>query len=174
LRQDNDRPSAPGHTAPQEVAMVQELALVRAAHVLGVVIWIGGVVFVTTVLLPALAADHAPARRLQVFQRLEGRFAWVARACVAVVGVTGFWMVRRLELWPRFSDPTAWWLHAMVGVWMVFALILFVAEPLVLHRRMAQGRDPARTFRQLTLMHWALLAASLAAVFGAVAGAHGL
>lgn len=154
--------------------MVQELAIVRAAHVLGVVIWIGGVVFVTTVLLPGLAADYAPARRLQAFHRLEGRFAWVARACVAVVGVTGFWMVHRLALWSRFSDPTAWWLHAMVGVWTLFALILFVAEPLVLHRRMAQSRDPARAFRRLTLMHWALLTVSLIAIFGAVAGAHGL
>jgi len=154
--------------------MVQELAIVRAAHVLGVVIWIGGVVFVTTVLLPGLAADYAPARRLQAFHRLEGRFAWVARACVAVVGVTGFWMVHRLALWSRFSDPTAWGLHAMVGVWTLFALILFVAEPLVLHRRMAQSRDPARAFRRLTLMHWALLTVSLIAIFGAVAGAHGL
>lgn len=154
--------------------MVQELALVRAAHVLGVVIWIGGVAFVTAVLLPGLAADYAPARRLQAFHRLEGRFTLVARACVAVVGVTGFWMVRRLGLWPRFSDPTAWWLHAMVAVWTVFALILFVIEPLVLHRRMAQSRDPARTFRRLMLMHWVLLAISLVAVFGAVAGAHGM
>ncbi|WP_223393704.1 CopD family protein [Caulobacter segnis] len=154
--------------------MVQELAIVRAAHVLGVVIWIGGVVFVTTVLLPGLAADYAPARRLQAFHRLEGRFAWVARACVAVVGVTGFWMVHRLALWSRFSDPTAWWLHAMVGVWTLFALILFMAEPLVLHRRMAQSRDPARAFRRLAVMHWALLAVSLIAIFGAVAGAHGL
>lgn len=154
--------------------MVQELAIVRAAHVLGVVIWIGGVAFVTMVLLPGLAADYAPARRLQAFHRLEGRFTWIARASVAVVGVSGVWMARRLELWPRFSDPTAWWLHAMVGVWAVFALILFVAEPLVLHRRMAQSRDPARTFRRLALMHWVLLAVSLVAVFGAAAGAHGL
>jgi uncharacterized membrane protein len=154
--------------------MEQELAIVRALHVLGVVIWIGGVVFVTTVLLPGLAGDYAPARRLQAFHRLEGRFTWVARVCVAVVGVTGFWMTRRLELWPRFSDPTAWWMHAMVGVWAIFALILFVAEPLVLHRRMAHSRDPARTFRRLMLMHWFLLGASLVAVFGAVAGAHGM
>ncbi len=154
--------------------MEQELAIVRALHVLGVVIWIGGVAFVTTVLLPGLASDYAPARRLQAFHRLEGRFTWVARACVVVVGVTGFWMTRRLELWSRFADPTAWHLHAMVGVWTIFAVILFVAEPLVLHRRMAHSRDPARTFRRLMLMHWILLAASLVAVFGAVAAAHGM
>lgn len=154
--------------------MVQELAIVRAAHVLGVVIWIGGVVFVTTVLLPGLASDDAPARRLQAFHRLEGRFTWIARASVVVVGLSGFWMVRRLELWPRFADLSAWWLHAMVGVWAIFTLILFLLEPLVLHRRMEHSRDPARTFRRLMLMHWILLAVSLAAVFGAVAGAHGL
>lgn len=154
--------------------MEQELAIVRALHVLGVVIWIGGVAFVTTVLLPGLTSDYSPARRLQAFHRLEGRFTWIARASVAVVGATGVWMVRRLALWPRFADLGAWWLHAMVGVWVLFALILFVAEPLVLHRRMAQSRDPARTFRRLAAMHWVLLAVSLVAVFGAVAGAHGL
>lgn len=154
--------------------MVQELAIVRAAHVLGVMIWIGGVVFVTTVLLPGLASDYAPARRLQAFHRLEGRFTWIARASVLVVGFSGFWMVRRLELWPRFADPAAWWMHAMVAVWAIFTLILFLLEPLVLHRRMEHSRDPARTFRRLMLMHWILLAVSLAAVFGAVAGAHGL
>src|SRR6516165_9087229 len=41
-----------------------------------------------------------------------------------------------------------WWMHAMVGVWFVFTLMLFVAEPLFLHRRLL-GRakvEPEATF----------------------------
>jgi hypothetical protein len=31
-------------------------------------------------------------------------------------------------------DPAFWWLALMVAVWAVFALVVFVLEPLVIHR----------------------------------------
>jgi hypothetical protein len=27
-----------------------------------------------------------------------------------------------------------WWMHAMIAVWLLFTVVLFVAEPLILHR----------------------------------------
>jgi len=53
--------------------------------------------------------------------------------------------------------------------------MLFVAEPLFLHRRLLEQskRDPEGTFRRIERMHWVLLAISLVTVLGAVAGAHG-
>ena len=42
--------------------------LARVMHVLGVVLWIGGVAFVTTVLLPSLRRNTDPARRLELFE----------------------------------------------------------------------------------------------------------
>lgn len=51
--------------------------------------------------------------------------------------------------------------------------MLFVIEPLFLHRRMAASPDPARDFTRMERVHWVLLAASLATSFGAVAGSHG-
>ena len=149
--------------------------LARALHVLGVVLWIGGVAMVTTVLLPAV-------RRLPqgdamgVFERFEHRFAAQARWTTLLVGLTGFYLAGELELWHRFAQLRYWWMHAMVLVWAVFTMLLFVLEPLFLHSWFAARarRDAAGTLRILARMHWILLALSLATIAGAVAGSHGV
>jgi len=64
--------------------------LVRAIHVLGVVLWIGGVAFVTLVLLPALKTIADGGQRLNLFEQLEGRFANQARIVTVVTGAAGF------------------------------------------------------------------------------------
>jgi uncharacterized membrane protein len=154
---------------------MNELALTRALHLLAVVLWIGGVAFVTTALLPASRRTQAPADRLAFFDRIERRFAWQARATTLLAGITGFWMTHRYGLWPRFADPAFWWMHAMVLVWAIFTLMLFVLEPLVLHRwlQARHERDPEGSFILVQRLHWALLALSLITVLGAVAGSHG-
>jgi uncharacterized membrane protein len=147
----------------------------RVLHVLGVVVWIGGVAFVTLVLLPAVrrAADGAGQHAL--FERVEGRFAWWARGATLVTGLSGFTMLYLSDGWGRFAQPGQWWLHAMVTVWAIFTLMLFVLEPLVLHRvfRDVAQRDPAGTMRRIQRMHVFLLTISLITVAGAVAGSHG-
>ena len=63
----------------------------------------------------------------------------------------------------------------MVLVWVVFTLMLFVLEPLVLHRYfLARAtRDADGTFATIRRLHWGLLTISLITVGGAVAGSHG-
>ena len=58
--------------------MINEFALARALHVLGVVLWIGGVALVTTVLLPATRARVRAEERVQFFAGVESRFAALA------------------------------------------------------------------------------------------------
>jgi hypothetical protein len=60
-------------------------------------------------------------------------------------------------------------------VWLIFTAMLFVLEPLVLHRFFLarSQRDPSGTFALIQRMHWLLLAISLLTVAGAVAGSHG-
>ena len=149
--------------------------IARALHVLGVVLWIGGVAFVTTVLLPSVRRLKAPKERVEFFGPLGRRFAWQARGITLLVGATGFHLVGAWDLWGRFMSPAYWWMHAMVAVWVIFTLMLFVAEPLFLHRRLIERakHDPEGTFRRIERMHWVLLAISLVTVLGAVAGAHG-
>lgn len=147
----------------------------RVLHVLGVVLWIGGVAFVTTVLLRALRDGVAPEEAVRTFERIERGFARQSRVTTLVVGASGFHLVYRYDLWWRFSHPEYWWMHAMVALWALFTMVLFVLEPLFLHRWfMARGaRAPQSAFRLVLGFHWVLLVLSLATVAGAVAGSHG-
>src|SRR5262249_47732368 len=96
------------------------LILAPAVHVLGVVLWIGGVAFVTAVLLPALRASGEEA----MFEQLENRFAWIARGATLLVGISGYVLVAGYDLWDRFASLADWWMHAMVAVWAIFTIIL--------------------------------------------------
>ncbi len=99
-----------------------DLVIARVLHVLAVVIWIGGVGMMTTVILPAMATFHSPDERVRVFEAVESRFAWIARGMTLIVGLSGFYMLWKLDLWGRFADLSFWWMHAMVGVWAVLPL----------------------------------------------------
>ncbi|HWV91044.1 MAG TPA: hypothetical protein VNZ59_13245, partial [Burkholderiales bacterium] len=112
--------------------------IARAIHVLAVVLWIGGVAMVTTVLLPAVRRQIKSGEQLELFQRLESRFAAQARWTTVLAGASGFWLVWRFDLWARFAEPRFWWMHAMVAIWAIFTLMLFVLEPLFLHRRLRE------------------------------------
>jgi uncharacterized membrane protein len=146
----------------------------RMLHVLGVVIWIGGVAFVTTIVLPSLKALE-PDRRVVLFEAIERRFTWIARAMVLLVGASGFYMVAAFDLWERFGQLSYWWMDAMVAVFVIFASILFVLEPLILHRRfvLQMKENPEAAVARMQILHWVLLVLSLLTVAGAVAGVHG-
>ena len=152
---------------------MNDFILARGLHVLAVLMWVGGVAFVTTVLFPSIRRSVPPEERLAAFHRFEGRFAPQAALWVLLAGASGFWMTYRAELWSRFADPEYWWMHAMVAVWLVFTTMLFVIEPLFLHKRMEASPDPARDFARMERLHWMALAVSLVTLLGAVAGSHG-
>src|SRR3546814_6433734 len=134
-----------------------DITIARAIHVLAVLLWIGGVALVTLVVMPSIRAAHLPADRLAAFHKLEGRFAAQARIWVLLAGLSGFWMIYRAQMWDRFFDLRFWWMHAMVGLWAVFAAMLFVIEPLFLHRRMMTSVKPAADFARMATLHRILL-----------------
>ena len=146
-----------------------------ALHVLAVVLWIGGVAMVTTVLLPAARRLRSAEERVQFFEQIEAGFARQARWTTLLAGASGFYLAYVLDAWKRFLQPAYWWMHAMVLVWAIFTLMLFVLEPLWLHRwlRLRAQRAPEQTFALIQRLHWFLLAMSLLTIAGAVAGSHG-
>jgi uncharacterized membrane protein len=154
---------------------VNDLGLARVLHVLAIVLWIGGVAMVTTVLLPAVARMKSPAERVAFFERVESRFAWQARGTTLIAGISGFYLVHHMNAWDRFAQLGYWWMGAMLLVWVIFTAMLFVLEPLVLHRYFLEraAGDPDGTFVLIQRLHWFLLTISLLAVAGAVAGSHG-
>jgi uncharacterized membrane protein len=153
-----------------------DVAVALAVHVVAIVLWIGGVAMVTTVLLPAVRRFKSAADRLAFFELVERRFAWQARGTTLLAGASGFYLVDRLQLWPAFERMDYWWLDAMVLLWLVFTLMLFVAEPLFLNRWFEKRAQlaPENTFVLMQRLHWLLLVFSLVTVVGAVACSHGL
>ena len=149
--------------------------LARVLHVASIVGWIGGVWFVTFVIMPAITRSEPPALRMSAFHRIEQGFSRQAKFWVLLAGLSGFWMTEQAGLWSRFAQAHYWWMHAMVAVWLLFTLMLFVAEPLFLHRwfQAQAERRPAETFALIERLHRFLLTISLLTVLGAVAGSHG-
>lgn len=137
-----------------------DVTVARAIHVLSVVHWIGGLAFVTLVVLPL--CRHAG---IELFEQVERRFSQQVRVSVPLAGLSGFYMAERLDLWPRFVDPAAWWLAAMLLLWGLFMIVLFVIEPL--------AKPRVTDLRFLARAHKVLLAVSIAVVAAVVLGAHG-
>lgn len=149
--------------------------IARALHVLAIVHWIGGVSFVTLVVLPSINRHPVEHERPDLFERLERFFAPQAKASVLIAGMTGLYLVWKQDMWGRFLEPGMWWMHAMLVIWAIFALVLFVAEPLVLHNwfQARAARAPASTMRLAWRAHVVLLTLSVVTAGSAVLGAHG-
>jgi uncharacterized membrane protein len=155
---------------------LDDLAIARVLHIVALIHWIGGVALVTTVILPAVAHFSEVSRRVAVFEEFEGHFSFQAKFSVTLAGLSGFYMTYRLDAWDRFADPQFWWMPAMVLVWAIFSVVLFIAEPQFLHawfHRRAE-RDPDGTFALVRRAHWVLLTLSFVTIVGAAFGAHGV
>ena len=66
-------------------------------------------------------------------------------------------------------------MHAMVTIWLIFSLVLFVFEPLFLHNwfEAAVAVDPVRTLNRVQIGHYILLIVSAVTIGAALLGAHG-
>jgi uncharacterized membrane protein len=151
------------------------LTWARAIHVLAIVHWIGGVSVVTTIVLPQAQQLDDSKAALEVFERFERRFAQQARMSILFAGVSGLYMLFALDAWDRFRDVSFWWLHLMVAVWLLFALVVYVLEPLFVHdrfRRLAL-ESKKRAFSLATHLHAAVLVVSAITIGAGVLGAHG-
>ncbi|QNT78061.1 DUF4149 domain-containing protein [Entomobacter blattae] len=155
--------------------MFTAYAIARALHVLAIVIWIGGVCMVTTILLPAIRKNFPPAQRVELFHKIESRFATQARVTTLIAGLSGFYMAWQMHLWGRFAQAHFWWMHAMVFVWLMFTLMLFVIEPFFLEQKIHKDaqKEPVKTYHRLQIMHWVMLVLSLITILGAVTGSVG-
>jgi hypothetical protein len=114
--------------------------------------------------------------RLALFEQLEGKFALQARIVTVITGLTGFYMLEYMDAWDRYQQMQFWWVHMMTLIWLIFTVILFVLEPLVLHRRfkLLATENSDKAFAWLHNMHKIILALSLITIFVTVAGVHGL
>lgn len=154
---------------------MEYFTIARVIHVIAVIIWIGGVSMVTTVLIPAIKKMKSKEEQIKTFETMEGKFVLQAKVTTLLTGLSGFYMLYELNLWSRYLDYRFWWIHAMTLVWIIFSVILFVLEPLILHKVFNKFAiiNPVMTFGIMHTLHWVLLIISLITIAGAVAGSHG-
>ena len=154
---------------------MNDLTIARSIHILSVVIWMGGVTFVTLVLIPILRRPSPHANQVAIFNAIENRFASIARVMVLLAGISGFYMTYKLDAWDRFLQTQFFWMHAMVFVWLLFFLALFIIEPFILknHGRMVKDGHSITNLRKTQIVHAIILVLSLITTAVSVLGAHG-
>jgi uncharacterized membrane protein len=102
------------------------MSIAMTLHILGVIIWVGGMFFAHMVLRPALNhALEAPQRLPLLLRVFDGFFPWVWGAVIAIVA-SGFWM-----LFTIYEDNIGYWLGFMsvVGVVMAAIFVFIYAIP---------------------------------------------
>ncbi len=131
-------------------------ALLKAVHVLAVVLWVGGMAFAHFFLRPALATLEPP-QRLRLMHGVLSRFFAAVLVAVGLVLGSGLWMVGRVarqlvQGGGAFVWPLDWLLMTALGLLMmaIFGHIRFV-----LFRRFAAA---------VTAQDWPTGAAALAQI----------
>lgn len=96
-------------------------SLLLFAHLLGAIVWLGGMVFAHFILRPTVVEQLAPPQRLSLMSAALGRFfRWVAVAVTAIVASGGVMMAR-----VGFAQaPVAW--HLMTSIGLLMALIFLM------------------------------------------------
>src|SRR5690606_3050170 len=107
-------------------------AALKLAHVLAIIVWIGGMFFAHFFLRPA-ALTLEPPLRMRLMHQALGRFFQAVQVAVVVVLASGLWMIGRLaketvQAGLAFSMPLDWTIMATLGIVMIgiFGHIRFV------------------------------------------------
>ncbi|MFK8046783.1 MAG: hypothetical protein AB8B72_14890 [Crocinitomicaceae bacterium] len=81
-----------------------------------------------------------------------------------------------MDIWDRYLDIHFWWIHAITIIWILFTVVLYILEPLFLHKFFKEQaiKNPDKTCKIMHRAHWFLLILSLITFIGGVAGSHGL
>jgi len=153
--------------------------LMHIVHLLAVIVWIGGLVFVTGIVLPMAIKTPDPLQKVLTFQRIEHRFAPLAKAYNIITGITGFVMVWQMGWYELYFTREGWALTFMTAIWLFWFVMLVGLEPIVIKKMLDKmARDGAKMdidgiFRKVKTLHWFMVAISLAAAAAGALVAHG-
>lgn len=152
--------------------------ILHIIHLIAVIVWIGGLAFVTVIIFPVIFKTPDPLQKVLTFQRIEHRFAKLARWFVAIVGVSGIAMLAVTGWYTLLFTKPGLPLTFMSLVWVFWMIMLFGVEPLVIKKMLERmAKEPEEmtidsVFKRVNRMHWALLFVSLLASIAGVLTAH--
>jgi uncharacterized membrane protein len=150
------------------------IALITAIHVLGVVVWIGGVAFVTAVIFPTIICMEDSLEKALMFQKIESRFARHAWAYIIIVGGTGFLLLYLTGRGGDLFKLSGLDVTSMLVIWSLFLLILsFEKKIFGFVFGGSTNKEPKKIFLALGAVHWVILILTLAVVFLGVFQGHG-
>lgn len=150
------------------------MPLLISIHVLGVIIWIGGVAFVTIIIFPMIIRMEGSIEKVMFFQGVEHRFAKIAKISVIIVGITGIWLLYLTHGWNSLFKVSGIGPTLMSIVWTFYVLVLLFEGKLfkLIFKGEAQ-QDTTKVFKRLTAFHWIVLCLSILAVVVGVWAGHG-
>lgn len=159
--------------------MIKELftpfiPFLTAIHVTIVVLWIGGVAFVTIIIFPMLLKMEESLEKVLMFQRVESVFAKQARYYAWIAGPTGFLLLWLKDLHKYLFTKYTVGVSIMLVVWIFYTLVLtFEKKIFGILFSDPKKYDAEKIFARLARGHWIIMGVSLAAVFFGVLFGHG-
>ena len=150
------------------------VSVLTAVHVIGVVVWIGGVAFVTMIVFPMIRRMEDSFEKVLFFQGMEHRFARIAKSSVAVVGLTGVWLLYITGEWRTLFSMVGIGPTLMIIVWSFYLFVLLFEGRIfkMIFGGRAQ-RNTEKVFSLLSRFHWVVLGLSLLTVGVGVWAGHG-
>ena len=145
------------------------LTVLLIIHVICVIIWIGGVAFVTTVIFPMMYRTECSLEKALLFQGVEHRFAGMVKWLVAIVGVTGFWMLSAKYGVAILLQTRGIGVVILLFAWTLYTTVL-LSERKIFGKIFADPEkiDMNKALKMINVMHWVLLGVSFSAVAGGV------
>jgi uncharacterized membrane protein len=115
-------------------------SILKLAHILSIIVWLGGMIFSAFFLRPALA-DVPPAIRVKLMHDVLGRFFKAVLIASSIAVASGFWMMGRVakaavQSGAGWSMPTYWLIMAVLGTLM---LLIFGHIRFVLYKRLQRA-----------------------------------
>jgi len=148
-------------------------------HLLTVILWIGGLGFITTMVFPIILKTEDPLGKVLLFRKIEHRFARTARVYNLITGASGIIMVLLMGWQSILFTKSGLPLLVMALIWVFWFVMLFGLEPLVIRKmleRMLKNNkdmDIDAVFSRMNRMHWILLVVSFIAATAGAVFAHG-
>lgn len=137
-------------------------------HVLAVVIWIGGVAFVTAIVFPVLGRMEDSMAKVSFFMGFEKRFQFLAKILVIIAGVTGIFLFSERGGLRSLTNTEALLLGYKFSVWLLYFALLFGAEKRLMATLISPTTPVEKAFKRMTLFHWVVLILSLLAIISGI------
>jgi uncharacterized membrane protein len=137
-------------------------------HVLAIVVWIGGVAFVTAIVFPVLTGMEDSMAKVTFFMRFEKRFQFLAKVCVILAGGSGILLFWQRGAFSGLTGDEAILIGYKFFIWLIFAVLLFGGEQRLMGTLFSQNTPPEVALRRLAVFHWVVLILSLIAIVAGI------